>query len=53
MVTLKKETEITGNGLMKNKPCTVKFFPSNTGKIRYFVKGQEAFEANVDNVVST
>ncbi len=53
MVTLKKETEITGNGLMKNKPCTIKFFPSNTGKIRYFVKGQDGFEANVDNVVST
>lgn len=53
MVTLKKETEITGNGLMKNKPCTVKFFPSNTGKIRYFVKGQDAFEATTENVIST
>ena len=52
MVTLKKETQITGNGLMKNKPCTVKFFPSDTGKIRYFVDGEE-FEAVVENVVST
>ena len=53
MATLKKETQITGNGLMKNKPCTVKFFPSNTGKIRYFVKGEDAFEATVENVLST
>lgn len=51
-ITLKKETEITGNGLMKNKPCKVKFFPSDTGKIRYFVSGEE-FSADVDNVVST
>ena len=53
MVTLKKETEIQGNGLMKNKPCTVKFVPSKTGKIRYFVKDSEPFDANVDNVIST
>lgn len=53
MVTLKKETSITGNGLMTNKPCKVTFFPSNEGKIRYFVKGQEAFTADVDNVIST
>ncbi len=53
MTTLKKETSISGNGLMKNKPCTVTFFPSNEGKIRYFVKGEEAFEANLDNVIST
>lgn len=52
MVTLKKETQITGNGLMKNKPCTVKFFPSDTGKIRYFVSGEE-FTAEADNVVAT
>lgn len=53
MATLKKEISITGNGLMKNKPCTVTFFPSEEGKIRYFVKGQEAFLADVDNVLST
>ena len=52
MITLKRETQITGNGLMKNKPCTVQFFPSKSGKIRYFVKGEE-FEASVDNVLST
>ena len=53
MGTIKKQVEIIGNGLMKNKPCKVTFFPSNEGKIRYFVKGEEYFEANVDNVLST
>lgn len=53
MTTILKEIEITGNGLMKNKPCTVKFSPSNSGKIRYFVNGKEPFEANVENVLST
>lgn len=52
MVTLKKEISISGNGLMKNKPCTVKFVPSKSGKIRYFIKGEE-FEAHVDNVLAT
>lgn len=52
MITLKKETQITGNGLMKNKPCTVKFYPSKEGRIRYFVKGEE-FEGNVNNVIAT
>lgn len=53
MVTLKKEIKISGNGLMKNKPCDVTLFPSDSGKIRYFVKDKDAFEANTDNVVST
>lgn len=53
MTTILKEIEITGNGLMKNKPCTVKFVPSNEGKIRYFVCDNEPFEANVDNVLAT
>jgi len=53
MTTINKEISITGHGLMKNKPCTVKFFPSKTGKIRYFVAGEEPFEADVDNVVDT
>jgi len=53
MVTLKKEVSITGNGLMKNKPCTVTFKPSTTGKIRYFVKDYEPFEASIDNLIST
>lgn len=38
---------------MKNKPCTVKFFPSKTGKIRYFINGAEPFEGTVENVLST
>jgi len=53
MTTILKETSISGNGLMKNKPCTVNFFPSKTGKIRYFVNGAEPFEASVDNVLAT
>lgn len=53
MVTLKKEVKISGNGLMKNKPCEITIFPSNSGQIRYFVKGKDSFAANLDNVVST
>ena len=53
MTTLKKETQITGNGLMKNKPCNVKFIPSKEGKIRYFICGNEPFEATADNVLAT
>lgn len=53
MITLKKETQITGNGLMKNKPCTVKFVPSKEGKIRYFVCDNEPFEAIPENVLAT
>ena len=53
MITLKKEVKISGNGLMKNKPCEVILKPSELGKIRYFVRGKEPFEANVDNVIST
>ncbi len=53
MITIKKEISVTGKGLMKNKPCTVNFFPSEEGKIRYFIKGKEGFEANLDNVLST
>ena len=41
MVTLKKEIKISGNGLMKNKPCEVTLFPSNSGQIRYFVKDKD------------
>ena len=52
MVTLKKEVSITGNGLMKNKPCTIKFRPSDSGKIRYLIGGEE-FEAKAENVLST
>jgi UDP-3-O-[3-hydroxymyristoyl] N-acetylglucosamine deacetylase len=53
MVTIKKETQISGNGLMKNKPCMVRFVPSKTGKIRYFVNGASPFEASADNVLDT
>ena len=53
MTTLKKEVNITGNGLMKNKPCVTKLVPSDTGQVRYFVKGNEPFIANVDNVLAT
>ena len=53
MTTILNETEIQGHGLMKNKPCSVKFFPSKTGKIRYFVNNQEPFDADVNNVLST
>ena len=53
MITIKNQISISGNGLMKNKPCNVTFFPSKEGKIRYFVKGEEAFIADVDNVLAT
>lgn len=51
--TLKKETQITGNGLMKNKPCTVRFVPSKEGKIRYFIGDNAPFEATAENVLAT
>jgi UDP-3-O-[3-hydroxymyristoyl] N-acetylglucosamine deacetylase len=53
MTSLKKEVSVSGNGLMKNKPCTVILKPAKTGKIRYFVKGANPFEASVDNVLDT
>ncbi len=53
MVTLKKEVRLSGNGLMKNKPCDITLFPSKSGKIRYFVKDKDSFVADVDHVVST
>ena len=53
IVTINSEISITGNGLMKNKPCKVTFFPSQEGKVRYFVKGQEAFIADANNVIAT
>ena len=53
MVTLKKEVKIVGNGLMKNKPCELTLFPSNSGQIRYFVKGKDSIPADTDHVVST
>ncbi len=53
MTTIKKQISISGSGLMKNKPCNVTFSPSNEGKIRYFVKNSEPFDACVENVLST
>ena len=53
VITLKNEVKISGNGLMKNKPCEVTLIPSKLGQIRYFVKGDEPFVANVDNVLAT
>ena len=38
---------------MKNKPCNVRLIPSKEGKMRYFVKNEEPFEAVVDNVIAT
>ena len=53
VVTLKKEVKISGNGLMKNKPCDVTLLPSQTGQIRYFVKDKDSFVANTDSVLAT
>jgi len=53
MTTLKKEISISGNGLMKNKPCNVTFFPSQEGKIRYYIKNHDPFESCIENVLST
>ena len=38
---------------MKNKPCQVTLFPSNSGQIRYFVKDKDSFTGSIENVVST
>ena len=53
LITISKEISVSGNGLMTNKPCTVTFFPSTEGKIRYFVQGKDAFTADIDSVLST
>ncbi len=52
-ITLKREIKISGNGLMKNKPCEVRLVPSSSGLIRYFIKDNKPFEACVDNVLAT
>ena len=39
---------------MKNKMCEVTIKPSDTGKIRFFVKGSDVgFEASIENLYST
>lgn len=54
MVTINSEIKTSGNSLMKNKMCEVTIKPSDTGKIRFFVKGSEVgFEASIENLYST
>jgi UDP-3-O-[3-hydroxymyristoyl] N-acetylglucosamine deacetylase len=54
VTTILKNVEITGNGLMKNRDCTVQIFPSKEGVIRFFVgtSGSPVI-LHVDNVEST
>lgn len=54
MTTILKEIEISGNGLMKNRPCTARLMPSREGKIRFFVENSfSPIILDVDNVEST
>ena len=54
MVTINSEIKTSGNSLMKNKMCEVTIKPSDTGKIRFFVKGSDVgFEASIENLHST
>ena len=54
MVTINSEIKTSGNSLMKNKMCEVTIKPSDTGKIRFFVKGSDvSFEASIENLYST
>lgn len=54
MTTILKKVEITGNGLMKNKECTVQIFPSREGIIRFFVENSTTpIVMDIDNVEST
>ena len=54
MTTIAKEIQITGNGLMKNKPCKVELFPSREGVIRFFVKDSSTpIVLDVNNVNNT
>ncbi len=54
MTTIKKEIEVSGNGLMKNKPCTARLMPSREGKIRFFIEdSHNPVILDVDNVEST
>lgn len=50
MTTILKETTIQGHGLMKNKPCSVKFFPSTSGKIRYFINKEGSADISRDDL---
>lgn len=54
MATILKETHISGNGLMKNKPCKVELYPSKEGVIRFFIKDSSTpVILDVDNVDNT
>lgn len=54
MVTINSEIKTSGNSLMKNKMCEVTIKPSDTGKIRFFVKGSDVgFESSIENLYST
>lgn len=54
MTTITKEIQISGNGLMKNRPCKVELFPSKEGVIRFFVKDSSTpIVLDVDNVDNT
>lgn len=54
MTTILNKIEITGNTLMKNRQSTVKIFPSDEGKIRFFVEGStDSIVLDVDNVDNT
>ena len=50
MITILKEITIAGHGLMKNKPCSVKFFPSTSGKIRYFINKEGSADISRDDL---
>ena len=50
MTTILKEITIQGHGLMKNKPCSVKFFPSTSGKIRYFINKEGSADISRDDL---
>jgi len=54
VTTILEEIEVTGNSLMKNRESHVRLYPSNEGKIRFFVEDSlEPIVLDVDNVDST
>lgn len=54
MTTILNKIEVSGNSLMKNHECSVQIFPSNEGKIRFFVENSlEPIVLNIENVTST
>jgi UDP-3-O-acyl-N-acetylglucosamine deacetylase len=54
MATILNKIEISGNSLMKNRQCNVKFLPSSEGKIRFFVESfKDPVILDIDNVHST